>query len=289
MTEAGGLVVGVNLYPAGGDAGRRQQAAVERLRLLRGIELVNLQFVRDDRRVAAPGFTTLDVLERDSCTATRAGGVRKPLVSEIFSRLAEHAARTGARTFVFLNSDILVTQGAVDAIAASGREAVLFSRMDVDAGSGRERGINIYGTDMFAVNAAWWLRHRGLFREYIVGEGLWDNVYTAQLLCRADAALINRGGWILHEHHDALWRDSPFAAHNGFLAALDSLYFSMWVQYVEALTRARAQGMNETDELALQERIFRWPPPAAQRVKHIGRIAKARARRGLARLLRASS
>jgi hypothetical protein len=278
MADAVGLVLGTHLYPASGDAERRQQRAVAALRTLRGVDLVNLQFSRTDRRLAPEGLVTLDALAQDSTTIAGEAGVRKPVVSELFDRLAAYAESRGRRYFAFLNSDIVVTQAAVDAVAASGRDAVVFSRMDVERGSGRELGINVYGTDMFAVDAAWWRRHRAIFRPYVVGEGCWDNVYTAQLLCRGNAVLLNRGALILHEQHDAVWVDSPFAAHNGFLAALDSLYFTIWAVYVDALLGARASGAGETEELALQARIFRWPPSSLARLKHVGREIKARAR-----------
>ncbi len=283
MADTVGLVLGIQAYPASGDAGRRQQDAVAALRTLRGVDLVNLQFSRTERRLAPEGLVTLDTLGLDSTTVTGEAGRQKPVVSEVFDRLAAYAESRGRRYFAFLNSDIVVTPAAVDTIVRSGRDAIVFSRMDVERGSGRELGINVYGTDMFAVDAAWWRRHRAIFRPYVVGEPYWDNVYTAQLLCRGNAVLLNRGALIVHEQHDAAWGDSPFTAHNGFLAALDSLYFTRWAAYVDALLRARASGASDAEELALQDRIFRWPPGALARLTHVGREIKARARHRMRR------
>lgn len=231
------IAIGTRFYPAEGDSERRQARARDALLQLDGVLPINLQFVDEAFRPA--GFRTLPVLRQDSRTVTGAAGARKPIVSEMFGALAEAARAGGCRYFAYLNADIEVTRAALEPILAGERDAYAFSRVDVDRATGAELGVQIYGLDMFAVDAAWWAREEGRFRPYIAGEACWDNVYAALVCGHGRGAVINDRPGIYHERHPTVWNDGPFAAHNGFLAALDAPYFSRWVQYVTRLEEIR--------------------------------------------------
>ncbi len=84
-----------------------------------------------------------------------------------------------------------------------------------------------------------------------------------------------------------MWRQSPFAKHNGYLAALDRMYFTRWVIYADRLAQLRtaANGLaDETAELRLQEEVFRdWKPTVADHVLQALRVAKLETRAWLQR------
>lgn len=268
------ILLGVNAHPAAGDAARRQAGAAESLRRLRGVRLANVQWV--DEVHEAPGFETLAVLRGDSRTASGCDGPRKPLVSEAFDALAEAAAARGCRWFGYANSDIQVTQAAVDRVAALGLEAYAFSRMDFDAETGRDLGLVLNGIDLFVVGVEWWRANRRRFRPYVGGEPVWDNVYTSLLLCHARGVLLNREPLVRHERHPAsAWGRSPFAAYIALLAARDRPYFTLWAHYHDALLRLRERGAGEDEELALQRRSFRYAPGVGARVVQALRAARA--------------
>src|SRR5205814_1189457 len=80
---------GTHVHPATGEAERRQQNGLQSLRSLRNVVPMNLQFHdRVDLR-NADGLETHPVLRQDSRTVSGRDGVRKPVVSEMFQRLAE--------------------------------------------------------------------------------------------------------------------------------------------------------------------------------------------------------
>src|SRR5689334_19829155 len=116
------IILGTHVHPATGEAERRQQNGLESLRSLRNIALLNLQFHDRDRLRHADGFETHSVLRQDSRTLSGRGGVRKPIVSEMFCWLAQEALRRGQRYFALVNSDILVTQEAIE-LALDGKPA----------------------------------------------------------------------------------------------------------------------------------------------------------------------
>jgi hypothetical protein len=234
------IAIGAQFYPAGADSERRQARARAALLALDGAIPINLQFADEDYRL--DGFRTLRVLRQDSRTVTGAGGLRKPIVSEMFSALAEAARESGCRYFAYLNSDIEVTPAALAPLLAGDLDGCAFSRIDIDPATRAELGVEICGLDMFAVDAAWWAREAHRFRPYIAGEPCWDNVYTSILCAHGRGNVINERPGIYHERHAARWSDGPFAQHNGFLAALDSPYFSRWTVYVHRLEELRKTG-----------------------------------------------
>ncbi len=272
------IVLGTHVHPATGAAERRQQNGLQSLRSLRNVVLMNLQFHDRVNLRSADGFETCPVLRQDSQIVSGRDGVRKPIVSEMFQRLAEHARGQDCRYFGFVNSDILVGQEAIELACGGGKQATIFSRMDFDGPTGRDLGMLIYGADLFIVDAQWWLIRRRLFRSYVVGESCWDNVYAAQLLCHADAVLLNRRPLIRHERHEGAWRDSPFAGYNHFLAALDACYFSHWARYIHHLTELRTQSADPDEEMDWQTQAFRWRPTLKSRTLQACRSAKVRLR-----------
>ena len=268
------ILLGINVYDASGDAARRQTQCVNSLLALRGVELVNLQF--HDEKHERHGLPTCPVLRQDSRTVTGFQGVRKPIISEMLDALAERATAHSCRWFGFTNSDIMVSQEAIDFVTGSNRQSYVFSRMDIDAADGRDLRLMIWGADLFVFETKWWALNRWRFRPYVAGESCWDNVYAALALCHSDGWLLNRKPLIRHEAHETAWGGGPFAAHNGFMAALDRPYFSLWCRYVAALEALRTSAVDERQELDLRAKTFLWQPSAWGRLLQTARATKAR-------------
>jgi hypothetical protein len=210
--------------------------------------------------------------------ATATPGRRRPLTSEVFEALWCAAAAGRHRYFAFVNADIVVTPAAVTTIEQLGLDTYAIGRTDVDDIARPAPGpILTAGIDMFAVSTAWWPRHRYRFRPYVVGEGCWDNVYTAIMMAHARGVVLNREPLIFHERHAPAWHGTtPDAQHNGFLAALDARYFSMWCGYWEALDEARRRGASAEEEAVLQRELLVWRRSASQALRQVGRSLRAR-------------
>jgi len=267
------MVLGTQFYAGPADAMRRQDQAAAALLRLRGARLVNVQWV--DEAYERPGFETLPVLRQDSRSVTRLPVRRKPIVPELFDALAAAAVRHGARYFGFLNADIIVSPSAIDAVMREGRDAYAFSRLEVEPGSGRAISLVLNGLDLFVFDATWWRRNRRRFRPYILAEWFYDCVIGALIACHGNGLILNRHGEIRHEAHP---QPPPggLAHYNGYLAALDAPYFSLWVQYRHRLDMLRERGASEAEERALQREAFVWRPSWRSRVLHLGRQVRAR-------------
>jgi hypothetical protein len=269
------VLIGLQLHEGDASATRRQQHAVEALGRLSGVDCLNVQF-RNRRPVTHSEIETAALLTRDSTSFTAANGRPKPLTLEMFDVLARTAARRGRRFFAYINSDIIVTPAALAAVRARGCQTHAISRSDVDHvdGDTAVRPPLTAGVDMFVVDVDWWKRHRHRFRPYVIGDACWDNVYTAIMMCHSDGAILNREPLILHERHPVAWNAAtPTAHYNGFLAALDARYFSLWATYWYRLEHARTHG--PIDEEALRREVFVWRRSVWAAMHQAGRNARA--------------
>lgn len=283
------VLVGLHAY-ADPSSWSRQQRAVEALASLDDVETVNLQFA-DRAPLPIAGVRTWPVLQGDSTRATGAPGRPKPLAREVFDVLASRALADGMEYFAFVNSDILVMPSAIEIVRGQRRDAYVFSRGDVDVASASAPSLAssaslalqstmlTAGQDLFVVSVSWWRRHARRFRPYILGEGCWDNVYTARLMCHSNGLLFNREPHIVHERHPAVWHAvTPAARYNGMLAALDARYFSRWCGYWSQLEDARRRGASADEEQWLRETQLTWRRSGAAAALQIARSVRARVR-----------
>lgn len=270
------ILIGVNLYAASDDAAQRQANAVRSMRELADCRLMNLQFVRGVP-FEVDGLATAVELELDGPGVTGRTGAQKPIVSEMLDLLGRHAAKYGCEYIAVTNSDILIRQPAIDTILVRGLDAYLFSRTEVEA-NGAMANVVFGGVDLVCVRAEWWLRNRRRFQPYILGEPVWDNVYTSQILCHSRGVLLQDPGLILHERHPQNWRKSPYAQYTRLLAALDAQYFSLWVRYWERVVEREASTRGPEHREAQQREIFVYRPTIGSWLKQRARNVKARAR-----------
>jgi len=278
VTGAGDrILIGTHTFAARGDGARRQAACVASLRALDRTRIVNVQFAREPHH--ADGIETLPTLRNTSNGLTGRAGPTKPDVSEIFAVLASEAIARRIPLFCFTNGDIIVTQPAVDWMLATTKDTFVFSRENFDGGSGESRGMELSGTDVFAMTVRWWQANARRFRRYLLGEGGFDNVYTAIMMCHSDGALENRRPLVRHEVHQPGPMPSPhFGEYIRRLCALDAQYFTRWCLYWDGLVRMRRSGATAEAESAWAREAFTWNPSPREALVQRGRNVKAEVR-----------
>ncbi len=267
------VLVGVHAHPATGETARRQRDALAAIAALDGVLRVNLQFASPDTPpIEVDGFETQRVLESDSNQVTGRLGTRKPIASEMFDLLARRALEEGCAYFAYVNSDTVLSQGAVERIGGGGADAYLLAR--TDTGNGRPPGILLSGMDGFAINAFWWVTNRWRFRPYPVGEPVWDCVYSAKLACHGRASIVYSLGALTHERHETAWVSSPFAQYVQYLSALDAPYFSLWCRYYDRLMQEVEAGKELDGAAAIAAETFVWRPSGFARAVQASRRLK---------------
>jgi hypothetical protein len=202
----------------------------------------------------------LRALRRDARTVSGVDGPRKPLVSEMLDVLAVEAERRGLRRVALVNGDIAVTAEAIALAASAPHPALAIPRTDV--GGDAPAALLRHGIDMVTFDAAFWRRERRRFRDYLLGEPVWDNVYAAIVACHG-GAIVNREGLLLHPRHPAAFGGSPYARYVHLLAARDSSYFSLWCDYVARVEALAPDRLTEDGDAELQRQVFRAPGVAA--------------------------
>jgi hypothetical protein len=268
------VLVGTQFYAGHPDAMRRQASCAASLTALREADAVNIQW--RDERYDRPDVETLPLLDRDAAGVAGIAGRRLPIVADLLDALARTAFARGLRYAAFINSDIIVTQAAIDRIRGEGRQTYAFSRMDIDPPSGAELSIVHTGIDAFVVDVAWWREHQHRFRSYVLGQPCFDNVFTAIMMAHsADGIVVNRAGEIRHEWHP-MQSGGPYARYNFYLAALDAPYFTLWAHYIAALEAMRQRNAPAEAEEAMVRRVFVWRQSPFAAIWHAGRCARAR-------------
>lgn len=265
----GGLVLGTHIYPATGAAADRMRRALDAWVDLPGVRLINLQFA-DDPGQTHPGFDTRAVLRKDSRAVTGRNGPRKPTMREMLDRLVEIAEATNATYAGFSNADILLSPRAIARVTHGRRDAVIFSRMDIDPLTEQPLGEFFSGQDTLFIRPAAYRAVRSRLRHYVVGEMPWDVIYTSVLLSHCDAELVNRGDDCRHIVHETIWTTSPFAPYAWRLAHMDWTYYARWYRYYNAARELREAGRPAAEEDALRDRVFA-PLTAAERGLNIYR------------------
>lgn len=250
------MILGTHIYPAAGAAAERMRRALDSWAALSGVRLINLQFAEDPDPAVHPAFETRSILRHDSRTVTGASGPRKPIVRELLDHLVDAAVESGATHAGFSNADILISPAAIARVASDERDAVVFSRMDVDGATGAPLGEFFSGQDTLFIRPAAYRAVRPRLRPYVVGEMPWDVIYTSILLTHARTRLVNRGDDCRHVFHDTIWVDSPFAPHAWRLAHQDWTYFARWYRYYNPAKALREAGGSAADEEALRDRVF---------------------------------
>ena len=269
------VLLGTSISGRAGDTARRESSAQASLKALidaRVADAVNLFFTGERGSGAIPSLSRLIL---DAPGVTGLPGPRKPIVSEMLDVLAAEAAHRGISRIGLVNGDIVVTRAAIDRLNAIDAPFVAMSRVDV--GAGQAEAPMIYGVDFMTVDTAFWARLRRLFRPYILGEEIWDNVYTAIGLCHG-GVLLNRERLVLHERHDTAKTRLPFARYVHLLAARDRAYFTRWCTYVARLEAIIADKGSADEASALQRSVF-VPPSAVEQGLDLARAAWWRTRR----------
>ena len=270
------LLLGTSVSGKPGESARREAAAQASLAALPGIACVNLAF-HDDPAAAGP-LPQRRALRRDAPGVTGVRGPRKPVVSEMLDVLAAEAAERSIPRIGLVNGDIIVLPEAAERLVTFDRPAAAITRTEV--GGGEPEAIMHYGIDLFVFEVAFWARERRRFRQYLLGEILWDNVYASIVSCHG-GAILNRERLILHERHprvDPL--ASPFEPYLHDLATRDRSYFTLWCTYVALAESLRARGGSAGEDRALQREVFA-APSLADGAFDFGRAAWWRAKRRL--------
>ena len=224
------ISIGINIFKDY----RRQDFCIEVLNKLaikyNNISLYNITF--EDEKNYTLGFDHLPLLKRKAKDIIKNSQSEKPIAKDFFDALAT----TNCDYFLFLNSDILLTEKIIKLLQKEEYETYSFSRADCYKIDSLDKiipyRIEIAGFDAWAINKNWWLNNRNFFEDYIYAEHLWDVAFAIEMYNKSISFLGNKDIYICHEKHDLKWNEfSPEAIHNSDLWN-KTPYHKNWQEFI---------------------------------------------------------
>jgi hypothetical protein len=224
------ISIGINIH----GAYKRQDQCIFVLKKLKqkypNINLYNITF--SDEFNFEKDFIHLPFLNKTASEVVPNSCSNKPIAHQFFDILS----KTDCDYFLFLNSDILLTEKVIKLITDQ-YETYCFSRTDVLSTNKLSEivpwRIEIAGFDAWAVKKDWWITNSELFEdEYVYAEHLWDVFFTLTMFNHSKCMLCNKENYIIHEKHDLNWTESsPEATHNSNLWN-KSPYGENWKKFI---------------------------------------------------------
>lgn len=224
------IAIGINIF----GSYKRQDQCVEVLNKLankyNNISLYNITF--EDEKNSNLEFNHLPFLKRKAKNVIKNSVSEKPVSKDFFDILS----KVDCDYFIFMNSDILLTEKFIKLIMKGEYETYSFSRHDCYNIESLDKiipfRIEIAGFDAWVVKKTWWQENHIHFQDYIYAEHLWDVAFTMEMYNRSNSFIGNKDVFLCHEKHDLKWNEtSPEALHNSKLWELTP-YHKKWHEFI---------------------------------------------------------
>lgn len=225
------IALGINIfksYP-------RQDRCIEVLKKIKtkynNINLYNITFENESN--LDDSFIHLPFLKRKAKDIIKNSNSNKPIAKDFFDVLSQQICDY----FLFLNSDILISEKLIKQITSKNFETMVFSRHDIyPLNSLNDKitpmRIEIAGFDCWCVKKDWWTKHSNKFDDYIYAEHLWDVDFSLKMFNFSDCILQNKEFFIAHEKHDLNWNEiSTEAKYNSSLWE-KTPYHKKWHEFI---------------------------------------------------------
>jgi hypothetical protein len=248
------IAIGVNIFKEN----KNQLLAIECLKRIKAnnknVEIYNIAF--EEELVKIQEFINLGVLTKSSIDLTGNKNVKKPVSNELFDILSSQ----DCDYFLFVNSDILVSQKTINIIKKAEYETYIFSRHEIKPISNINEPISPYkievaGFDGWAIKNDWWKQNKKIIPECIYSEVAWDNIMSLSIFPNSKSILCNKDFYIGHITHTNNWsRETPEGQYN--MKTWMSMPISQkWNYYLQSVLFKRQPFVYFTQPLINEERL----------------------------------
>jgi hypothetical protein len=210
------LAIGINIF----GSYKRQDQCIQVLKKLKlkypVIDLYNITFKEEINSESS--FIHLPLLEKKARNIIQESKSNKPIAKDFFDILSKQECDY----FIFLNSDVLLTEKAIKFILKAEYETYVFSRADCYPIDSFDKivpyRIEIAGFDAWVCKKDWWVKNNDLFENYIYAEHLWDVSFALTMFDNSNSIICNKDIMLLHEKHELNWNETSLEAlHNSNL------------------------------------------------------------------------
>jgi hypothetical protein len=225
------LAIGINIFGKYDRQDHCIQTLIKLSEQFKEISLYNITFKECVNE--HPQFTHLPFLKKYSKDVAENIISDIPISKEFFDILSQQ----DCDYFMYLNSDVLPSKKLIKMILKGEYETYSVSRHDVlpiknITDDIRPFRIEIAGFDAWICKKEWWLKNNNLFKDYIIGNHLWDVDYALTMFINSKGKLCNKEFYLAHEKHQIKWTsDSPEALYNSKLFDKNS-FKEKWSEFI---------------------------------------------------------
>lgn len=225
------IALGINIF----ESYPRQDRCIEVLKKIKNkydnINLYNITFINEKNLDTS--FFHLPLLERKAKDIINNSKSNKPISKDFFDILSKQECDY----FLFLNSDILISEKMIKEILNKNFETMVFSRHDIfPLNSLNDKiipfRIEIAGFDCWCVKKNWWIENRQKFNDYIYAEHLWDVDFSLTMFNFSNCILQNKQFFIAHEKHDLNWNETSVEAKYNSTLWEKTPYHKKWHEFI---------------------------------------------------------
>jgi len=261
------IIIGTNTF----GKYHRQDVAVESWKHLSDVKLVNVQFEDEkDSFNVQYDMEHVFTLTRSSMDTVDKSTKKLPYINDILDVLS----RQDCDYFIYTNNDVIINKNLIKYISENKPACMSCSRLDIhDVHSFDiilEKKITpvryeIAGFDTFIFSKDWYELHKDLFRDYLVGQPHWDQVYAGLMKMHGgDLFGNNFPPYCFHIHHEATWQNIQCVERNFnstqlSISRMDCLAERLFNRYLtDVLIKRLPRGtfMNPVTNEKLMERNF---------------------------------
>lgn len=216
------ICIGFNLHHPLNERVLISQKSLLRLKEKFNIELVNLDFKNSDKVNDSDDFKNLYVLKEHSSFYTNGSSRDLPMIHDMFNCLSDYSDENGIDMFIFVNSDIIISDRFIKHILSTNFDTYCAARLaigNIDSLDEQPKEISHYqvaGFDAYAVKTKWWKENGHKFPKYIYAISGWDVDYATKMKRYGNCDFCNK--WpamtfhIMHEEISS--KDSPELIYN---------------------------------------------------------------------------
>jgi len=263
------ICIGFNLHYPLNERVEISQKSLLKLKTQFEIELVNLDFIENKGKIENNNTVkNLYVLTEHSKSYTKESSRDLPMIHDMFNRLCEYSIKNNFDYFIFVNSDIIVSDRFIKHILNTNFDTYCAARLAIGNISSLEetpKEISHYqvaGFDAYAVKTKWWRSNSHLFPKYIYAISGWDVDYATKMKLNSNCDFCNK--WppmIFHiMHEEVSSKSSPELDYNkNLLWNINKKDCDIWHNYLFNVLLKR-QGGNYwhpfDNELELEKKYF---------------------------------
>lgn len=250
------VALGINIF----NTPQLQKCKENLLKLKSKMDLYCLQNSKD--QINDSGFRRINCIRTIAKDIVPGSVSKKPLIYEMMDGLSD----TGRDYFLFMNSDIILSEEAIDWILNQKKyTSACFSRVDFEPVERRNfESCAPYGFDVFLIKSSWWKEHRTEFLNIpnIYAEPCWDLAYATTLHIKSSCYFHNKIPLTYHICHKGRWSiDTPEGGYNQNKFN-GTILIHLWNEYFvnTVLSRKYVNGTIDSDrikvELEVEKRVF---------------------------------